>query len=216
MECYHMNMKEYITEGQVIDRLTVVKHLYSDKWDKYWVTVCGCGSERVRTTKYLTRKTTIDKSCGCAQSEWLSTRNKSNKTHGMSHTREFKIWTGMKTRCLNKNHIYYHSYGGRGIKVCDRWLDSFKNFYEDMGRAPEGKTLDRIDNNGNYSPENCRWITRARQASNRRNSRLYVFEGEQLTANDIARRIGVNINTFESWLYHHNYDIKEAIERFMK
>lgn len=88
--------------------------------------------------------------------------------HGMRHTREYNIWGAMKTRCYNSNTRAYENYGGRGIKICDRWLESFSNFYEDMGSSPEGYSIDRINNDGNYEPLNCRWTDATTQSINQR------------------------------------------------
>ena len=97
------------------------------------------------------------------------------ESHGMSYTPEYTVWKNMRSRCYNKNSKYYSNYGGRNITVCDRWRDSFINFFKDMGLKPEGKTeIDRIDNNGNYEPSNCKWVTPAENCHNRRSTILTI------------------------------------------
>ena len=92
-----------------------------------------------------------------------------NKRHGLRHTPEYTAWAGMKDRCYRRNSKFYFNYGGRGIKVCDRWLHSFESFIADMGSKPSPEhTIDRIDNDSNYEPNNCRWVTRSVNMSNRR------------------------------------------------
>ena len=91
-----------------------------------------------------------------------------NFKHGLSYTKEYNAWRGLKNRCLNKNNPKYKDYGGRGITVCDRWLNSFDNFFEDMGICLKDLSLDRIDVNGNYCKENCRWATPVEQRNNQR------------------------------------------------
>lgn len=116
------------------------------------------------------------------------------KTHGMSRTRIYNVWCHMHSRCSNLKDANYADYGGRGIKVCRRWK-RFENFFADMGSIPPGKLLDRKNNDGPYSPGNCRWATTFEQARNTRRNRLISFRGERLTLGEWATRVGLRRET---------------------
>jgi hypothetical protein len=129
----------------------------------FWNAYCECGSKVLVGHDELRRGDT--KSCGCFQKE--SVRDRSIK-HLQSNSPTYVSWAAMKQRCMNKNHTAYKNYGGRGIAISKRWINSFENFLADMGERPAGTSLDRIDNDGNYGPKNCRWATRSQQAKNSR------------------------------------------------
>jgi len=116
----------------------------------------------------------------------------------------------MKQRCNNPNFKYYSDYGGRGIKVCDRWL-KFENFLADMGERPDGRTIERIDNDKGYSIENCRWATRIENANNKRNNRMITVDGETDTISNWCRRIGINKGTVKSRVYRLGWSYEKAI-----
>jgi len=178
--------------GQTFGRWTVLRLAPKDDEFVMWWCRCTCGEERaVRGSRLASGKS---KSCGCLHTEIQRERltgNTMRATHGSTKSREFRIWTDMLARCDNKNNPAYDRYGGRGIRVCDRWR-KFENFVVDMGTADEGLTLDRINNDGPYSPENCRWTTRKAQANNRSSNRYITVDGQSKTITEWARDLGTS------------------------
>lgn len=158
--------------GMRFGRLVVIRRIDQKRGGSYLrECICDCGNTMLATPDYLKKGRTV--SCGCYNRETVI---KLSTTHGMSSSKIYAIWNGMVQRCTNQNSKAFNNYGGRGIKVCDRWM-LFENFYDDMGDRPEGKTLERVDNDGDYSPENCIWATRKQQANNRRVCILLTYNG---------------------------------------
>lgn len=152
---------------------------------------CDCGSKHVAFTSSI--KTGTTKSCGCIRRKRAGDLT---RTHGHAYlngkpTKEYTAWRAMKSRCNLPGDISYRNYGGRGIRVCEEWQDSFETFLRDVGAAPSRfHSIDRIDHNGHYGPDNTRWATQKEQCNNKRNNTMLTHDGVTLTATEWAQRVG--------------------------
>jgi hypothetical protein len=187
--------KQNINEtGNVYGRLRVI-HKDSSSSKAYWMCVCECGTYKsIAQNNLRAGKST---SCGCFMREQVSI---SRTSHGRSRDPIYEIFKGLLARCLNENHHAYNSYGGRGITVCDRWHrdtpNAFENFLEDMGERPSNKhSIDRINNDGDYSPGNCQWANSTAQANNRSSNRNLTYKGSTCTIAQWSLKLGVNAGT---------------------
>lgn len=181
-------MSEKDISGIKFNHLTGLKRDYSRSGGVYWFFRCECGKEKSILKHSVVGS--ITKSCGCKSG-----------FHGLTYTPEYSVWESMKKRCLNSNNHAYQRYGGRGISICERWLESVVNFVDDMGNRPSDKhQLDRIDNNGDYTPENCRWVLPIVNSKNKRNSKFWFVNG--VVYDDIAtaaKSENVSRQTIKNW-----------------
>jgi len=185
--------------GQKFGRLTVVSFAENRDHRIYWNCLCECGNTSIVRGSDL--KSGASTSCGCLRVEKTAT---THATHGHSvegnPSSTYHSWQQMKERCTNPNNKAYKNYGGRGITVCERWLDSFEHFLEDMGEKPSREySIDRIDNSGNYCPENCQWSTRTEQQRNKRSNVHLTFNGETKLQGDWAKEWNITSGNFS---YH--------------
>ena len=185
--------------GKKFNMLTAIEVVGKRSKANLWRCVCECGGE---TTAIATQLKAGQKtSCGCKKHHArkprpdLAARNKITTTHGMTGTGTYSSWRSMKFRCENSGSKDYSNYGGRGIKVCEKWSSSFEAFLLDMGERPDETSLDRIDVNGDYEPSNTRWATQERQSNNKRQNMYVEFNGEVKTATEWARQYGIGNKT---------------------
>lgn len=184
--------------GSSFGRWTVIKYAGFYRW----FCRCRCGEERIVRGGDL--RSGDSTSCGCFQKEFA---REQETIHGLEKTSEYRTWINMRIRChSNDSH-----YGGRGITVCERWQNSFQNFIRDIGRRPSDyHTLERIDNNGNYEPGNCRWATKKEQANNRRSNRYLTHNGVTLTMSQWSDKTGITKTAIASRI-HRGWDIARVL-----
>lgn len=182
-------MKQLNLTGKRFGKLVAIKTAGKTKNGAYlWKCKCDCGNEIIANVGNM--KNGHTKSCGCLRVD----RCKTNFTkHGLEHTRLYGIWSDMRLRCYDEKNIAYHRYGGRGITICDEWKNDVKAFYDwaTANGYKDSLTIDRIDNDGNYCPENCRWATVKEQASNRRSNILVTHNGKTQTMKEWANEVGI-------------------------
>lgn len=193
--------------NQKFGKLTPISY-YRKRHRVYWCCMCDCGNKiDVRSDGLTTGQT---KSCGCLQKEIVG---RINKTHGKSNTRLYDSWVDLKQRCHNKHNKRYKHYGGRGIKVCDEWRNDFIAFYDWSinNGYQDDLTIDRIDVNGNYEPNNCRWVTRKQQMRNTTRNRYITINSETHCLSEWCEILGLNDRTVRSRL-HSGWTIEKALE----
>lgn len=192
-----MGRKIIDLSGKVFSRLTVISYSHTNKYGgACWLCICVCGKNKIINYSSLIQG--LSKSCGCLHKERIS---ETLKTHGLTRTKEYRAWIFMKHRCYNENDKRYKDYGGRGINVCNRWIDSFENFLADMGQAPSPKhSIDRKENDGNYEPGNCRWATQKEQQNNKRNIIHVTYNKETLCLNSFCKKYKLKYTTIYSRL----------------
>jgi len=211
------SLSELLNGQRVFGRLTVVREVrgnYVPANGTYRRAVkcdCDCGS--TATVELQSLKRGVTKSCGCLNIKVIQDRT---TTHGHScggkRTSEYSAWKSAKARCYIPSVSNFAGYGGRGIKMCDRWCNSFENFLDDMGRKPSPElSIDRIDNDGDYEPGNCRWAPLSVQAGNRRNNLVFEYLGRRYTCSEAARAFGLKPHTLADRL-RKGWLVADAIE----
>ena len=192
-------------QGKRFGRLVAIERLPRRSGDKgvKWRCRCDCDGLHVALSSNL--KSGDTSSCGCLRKEVPN-----HNTHGMTGTKVYDIWCSMKGRCDTPSNSAYPNYGGRGITYCNGWV-LFENFYADMGDVPDGMTLDRIDNAGDYEPENCRWASRLEQMNNTRRSRFITFNGATRTLAQWSRETGIMRETIRDRIDRYGWTVERAL-----
>lgn len=197
--------------GKKFGRLTVIKRVENVNPSKF-LCICECGNKKDISSSCLRKGFT--RSCGCLNRELTISRN---YRHGegidFQCTREYRAWLHLKGRCLQHNDKSFKRYGGRGIKVCDRWLESYSNFLKDMGRCPKGYSIERVNNNGDYSPDNCIWLPLSLQAKNTSKNIVLTAYGKTMILKDWAENLGVSYGAIK-WHLNKGKAMHEVVDWF--
>lgn len=176
--------------GRTFHHLKVLYYAGKKNTEHIWFCSCDCVSNTEKLVDGNSLKRGKVVSCGCHRKRESAKRK---LTHGMSETSTYRIWQTMIARCSNENNCKYEYYGARGITVCQRWQESFENFYADMGARPsKDHSIERKENDGNYCPENCEWATHVEQCNNRRSNRLLTYNDKTLNVTQWAKELGTS------------------------
>jgi len=192
--------------GKKFARWTVVSyagtHPTNPKTGSMWLCRCDCGTERVMARQYFAYGKTT--SCGCYRKEQAT-------SHGLTDTPEYSVWRAIRYRCYDPSYEHYDRYGERGITVCERWIESFDNFLADMGKRPDSTySLERKNNNGPYSPDNCEWATKTTQVRNRECTVSVTYNGETKTLAEWAEQLGMKLQSLRTRLYQYGWAVERA------
>lgn len=198
--------------GRTFGRLKVIKDgpiaLIGTRPTKASTSICLCDCGKEITVLNNSLRIGNTKSCGCLNDE---VRRATFTTHGKSRTKEYAVWEAMIQRCTNPNHKQFEDWGGRGIKICDRWRHSFANFFADMGECPPGLEIDRYPNNdGNYEPGNCRWATRKQANRNTRRNLVYTVNGVTACLKDLCETFGKSYEVVKSRVRVYGWEFERA------
>lgn len=199
--------------GMKFGRLTVLKEVEKEGSGDYkWLCQCDCGNVVVKSGNSM--KSGNTKSCGCIKRELLAKRNRENRKWDIKNDRIHRIWGAMRHRCYSKNDVHYDNYGGKGITICDEWLNNFEVFQEwalSNGYS-DNLTIDRIDGNKGYCPENCRWATQKEQANNFSRNKVLEYRGETHTLSEWCEILGLNYGRTKARINSCGWTVKEAFE----
>ena len=209
--------------GKLFGRLLVIGRIWDEEKKQHlWVCECQCENKTIRHLKTNPLTSGVTKSCGCYNNEQ---RIKRSFRHGMKKDvktfRFYRIWQGIKARCSNKNTPQYNNYGGRGIEICEEWKDDFLNFKKDMFDSyfehtsefgEKNTSIDRIDNDGNYCKNNCKWSTREQQANNKSNNKFITYNDVTKTLSNWCREFNLNYSTVCNRINREGWSFEEAVE----